>query len=55
MTALLVALLALGRFRRGGELGGLLFTATFMLLALANLVFTTIPAVVSDLPNDATT
>jgi len=55
VIALLVALLALGRFRRGGALGDLLLTATFMLLALVNLVFTTIPAVVSDLPNDATT
>jgi hypothetical protein len=55
VIALLVALLGLGRFRRGGELGDLLLTATFMLLALVNLVFTTIPAVVSDLPNDATT
>jgi hypothetical protein len=55
VIALLVALLALGRFRPGGELGDLLLTASFMLLALVNLVFTTIPAVVSDLPNDTTT
>ena len=55
VIALLVALLALGRFRRGGALGDLLLTATFMLLSLVNLVFTTIPAVVSDMPNDATT
>jgi hypothetical protein len=55
MIALLVALLALGRFRRGDELGDLLLTATFLLLALPNLVFTTIPAVVSARPNDSTT
>jgi signal transduction histidine kinase len=55
LIASLVALLALGRLRRGGALGDLLLTATFMLLALVNLVFTTIPAVVSDLPNSAAT
>ena len=55
LIALLVALLALGRFRRGGAVVDLLLTATFMLLALVNLVFSTVPAVVSDLPNDAAT
>src|ERR1700760_4765164 len=55
VIALLVTLLALGRFRRGGAVADLLLTATFMLLSLVNLVFTTIPALVSALPNDATT
>ena len=55
LIALLVAMLALGRFRRNAELADLLLTATFMLLALVNLVFTAIPAVVSDLPNSAAT
>ena len=55
LIALLVAMLALGRFRWNAELADLLLTATFMLLALVNLVFTAIPAVVSDLPNSAAT
>lgn len=55
LIALLVALLALGRFRRGGALGDLLLAATFTLLAAVNLMFAAVPAVISDLPNDAAT
>jgi signal transduction histidine kinase len=55
VIALLVAILALGRFRRNAELADLLLTATFTLLALVNLVFSAVPAVVWDMPNDAAT
>jgi signal transduction histidine kinase len=55
VIASLVASLALGRLQRGGALGDLLLTAAFTLLALVNLLFTTIPAVFSDLPNSAAT
>ena len=55
LIALLVALLALGRFRRGGALGDLLLAATFTLLAAVNLMFAAVPAMISDLPNDAAT
>jgi hypothetical protein len=55
LIALLVALLAMGRFRRNGAVADLLLTATFVLLALVNLIFSTIPAIVSDLPDTAAT
>jgi signal transduction histidine kinase len=55
LIALLIALLALGRFRRNGGLADLLLTATFALLALVNLVFSTIPAIVSDVPSTSAT
>ena len=55
LIALLVALLALGRFRRNRAVADLLLTATFVLLALVNLVFSTVPAILSDLPDTAAT
>ncbi len=55
LIALLVALLALGRFRRNRAVADLLLTATFVLLALVNLLFSTVPAILSDLPDTAAT
>src|SRR5690242_2825145 len=55
LIALLVAMLAMGRLLRSAELADLLLTASFMLLAMVNLVFSAVPAVVSDLPNHAAT
>ena len=48
VIALLVALLAFGRFRRGGAFGDLLLASTFTLLASVNLVLFSAMEIVRD-------
>ena len=55
VIALLVAVLALGRYRRDAGLRDLLLTATFTLLALVNAVSTAILALTPDFPRDTAT
>jgi signal transduction histidine kinase len=55
LVSLILALLALGRFRRSRELGDVLLAAAFVLLSAVNLIFSAVPAAVQDGPSQAAT
>jgi signal transduction histidine kinase len=55
LVSLLLALLALGRFRRSRALGDVLLASAFVLLWAVNLVFSAVPAATLDGPSHAAT
>lgn len=55
LVSLILALLALGRFRRSRELGDVALAAAFVLFSSVNLIFSAVPAAVQDGPSQAAT